>query len=443
MSAPAKPGNRLPPATLVLVLAVAAFGLVLMMGVQRAPALEKSAIGFDGLASWLSNNEQPARSFHGGGALSSEGVGLRILPIYDSDLNVYRSSIQTEAHLLQDIRPIMRHVVTGKIETLPTLVILPKWSDGVRLGAITHPDFLYTIAPEPAQEEVEDLTTEKAAALQMAWTGFRTPDYTLPDGDALTVEEIELPEEYGGTAQIYAPQWMATPPNCEAIIGTAQRSLLATCSADDTTYWLLSDPDLLNNHGLQHADNALFAASFIEQIAGNGSVLIDYSNRIWLVAQTTPRERTWADLRRYFEPPMTAFWIAGMVLLAAILWRSGVRALPLATPFQHGHGAARSTALRAQARLMRNARADGALLRALAHARTASLCDIWLGREARYSDRVERMMRILTKKNTQVAAEYRAATDHIHSLPDRIRIDDAVAALSQLEDAYKKALELA
>src|SRR5690606_37596098 len=58
--------------------------------------------------------------------------------------------------------------------------------------------------------------------------------------------------------QLFDPA--SLPQTCDAVVGMAQGVLVAACGfgdgGDSQPVYLLSDPDLMNNHGLALADNA-------------------------------------------------------------------------------------------------------------------------------------------------------------------------------------------
>ncbi|MCP5995978.1 hypothetical protein NL385_27970, partial [Klebsiella pneumoniae] len=65
------------------------------------------------------------------------------------------------------------------------------------------------------------------------------------------------------TIRIYQAQVFSrdqTPSNCEEMAGLQAGPLLLKCTFD-FDFYVLSDPDLLNNHGLALGENADFAIS--------------------------------------------------------------------------------------------------------------------------------------------------------------------------------------
>ncbi|MBL4557934.1 MAG: hypothetical protein JKP98_15120 [Rhodobacteraceae bacterium] len=97
-----------------------------------------------------------------------------------------------------------------------------------------------------------------------------------------------------------------------------------------STVFVLTDPDLLNNHGLSLGQNADLAAAVLPALAGTGAVIVDSSTEFW--TRTTrvrqPAERSWADLARFFAWPYALIWLGFAALFGLALWRGGVRTRP-------------------------------------------------------------------------------------------------------------------
>ncbi|MEM6489968.1 MAG: hypothetical protein AAF677_17135, partial [Pseudomonadota bacterium] len=139
-----------------MLLAVAGLAAVLFaiysFGGDRQVPLRQSPIGFDGLTAWLSENGQRARSYGGWGKIDAAEVGLRVMPLYDSDLDAVREPATTEAVLLMrdsevDTSP---WVVRRKLAVLDTVVVLHKWRTGMALTGVAHPSLEIDVARQNA-----------------------------------------------------------------------------------------------------------------------------------------------------------------------------------------------------------------------------------------------------------------------------------------------------
>ncbi len=431
---------------------------------RLVPPLERSAIGMDGLAALLDAQGQPARTFAGGSSLDADAIGLRVLPIFERDIDGFTFTPPArgeDAYLNAPRRPITQSTVTRKIEALPTLIILAKWSDGVRRSGLAHPDFLLN---HPGREGAladavleidgqadagarldqpvdEDREADAGRADPMVEDvdGVARPPIALPTLLPVAPDTLTLHTQSAdpfGTVTLRAPQYMRLPDVCDARIGEADRALLAVCHLGETRYWLLSDPDILNNHGLHLGDNAGTALALISELNAGGEVLIDYATRIWAGEED---RRSWWEFLRVLQPPFLWFWIAAIVLFALAFWRSLVRTAPVRSIFEDGHRGARRTIVAAQARLMRNTGRDGALLRALSRQRALALCDLLLGRDGGLQSRKARMLDFVRRRDGALGARLAAAFEAADAAEDRLTPDQAVTLLARLETAYEEA----
>ncbi len=464
----------------LIVLAVSAV-IYLALQVERAIPLNRSAIGFDGLAQLLEDQEQPARTFSGGAELEVDRVGLRILPIYRIGFGTpffVETQPGERRYLAAPNRNIAQWVIEGKIEAAPTLVVLPKWSDGVRLSGLAHPDFLLknpdrsdggqvstdfvvretTNSADAGEDETDTPDTParpsdtdgentdfvgeiKEPADGLGIDYFELPDLVLASTDVRHTETLSR-TRFGDIA-LAAPQYMRVPDSCRPLIGDEDRALLMSCAwgGDKSAYWVLSDPDLLNNHGLHKGGNAVTALALIEALAGDGDVVIDYSTELW--SRPVEDRRTLAELFRFLAPPFTWLWVAAAILFALAWWRGAVRDRPIFSIFSHGHRGARTTVITAQSRLMRNTGRDGALLRVLAHQRMLVLCDLLLGRDDRVSNRQARMLAFVERRSPELARRLAETLKEVEEVPERLSSGAAVALLTRLETAYEEARQLA
>ena len=123
--------------------------------------------------------------------------------------------------------------------------------------------------------------------------------------------------------------------------------------------FLLSDPDLMNTHGLARGENLALAQALIERIAADGPVRIDTTDFIFSYLSQAPLPaREWTDLLRFFSYPYGIAWIGLGALTVLLLWRAGVRFGPARRIFDDRLGAARRTSIAAKAQILRMAGND-------------------------------------------------------------------------------------
>jgi len=238
-------------------------------------------------------------------------------------------------------------------------------------------------------------------------------------------------------AQIYAAQ-MLEAPGCDPVIGESGLMLVADCplKGGESRVLVVSDPDLLNNHGLRLGDNARIARDLLTARAGDGTIVIDYSRDNWLRDEEDSgvrRERTWSDLLKFFDPPFLYLWLGAGVALALALWRSAMRYGPV-RPDAMGPGAGKSLAVAARARLMRLADQDGALLGEYARARIGAVAGQIFGpAHARHYSREEAFVGYVERRHPRHAPALSKVLESIHALPARTPAAQAISHVDELE----------
>lgn len=408
-----------------LVAAVVLAGLLYLMS-QRQQELRRSPVGFDGLQIWLASEGGSAQNFTGGWLLDPASIGLLVLPVYDTVPDRPLEPALDKMQLLyqQDESDLDWGPLREKIDTLPGLIVLPKWRSGMRLTGIAHPALL--VEERRLDDLLRALTGESTVRLSRVRRVFTSLPYTSQDG-AKMAAELYAAQLFDGSA-------------CEPIIGHGAETLLASCpvAGSDQTVLILSDPDLLNNHGLRLGQNAEIARDVLLSAAGEGSLVIDYSRDNWLASPEEPiqRERTWADLLRFFQPPFLAIWLGGAMTLGLVLWRSFRRAGPVVRGVSEG---GKLQAIRARARLMRLTGQDGALLADYAAARIAATAARLVGPgHARQIGEEQAFLRYLARRRPELASRLEEIVGKLKALPARI---PATVAIHHVED-LEQILEL-
>ncbi len=411
---------------LIVVLALAALAYVLS---QRQQELRSSPVGLDGLQLWLTSGGASAQSFSGGWMLDPASVGLLVVPLHDTELDRDLTPARSKQELLfqQDEIDQDWNSLFARLDQVPTLIVLPKWRSGMRLTGIAHPALLVDGARIDAV--LRGLTAEPSIRLNRSRQVFTAQPYTDANGAKLTTE-IYAAQLFDGTA-------------CDPIIGSGRQTLLASCPVTgwgtDHQVLILSDPDLLNNHGLRLGQNAAIARDILVSSAGEGSILIDYSSDNWFAETDEPiqSDRTWSDLLRFFEPPFLALWIGAGLTIALVLWRSFRRAGPVTAATAAGAG--KMQAIRARARVMRLTGQDGAMIADYASARIAATAARLVGPgHTRQIGEERAFLRYVTRRRADLADRLEAALARLHALPRRI---PAAVAIHHVED-LEQILEL-
>ncbi|MEM7058781.1 MAG: hypothetical protein AAF557_14415 [Pseudomonadota bacterium] len=420
---------------------------LLLLGRSELP-LGRSVTGLNGLTGWLRKNDVGIIVFKGRAVLKKSQVGLRIMPIYDTDLLADRDIPEDRDELIAQTSEsdLSRYVVRRKLSSLPTLVVLPKWRTGVRALGVAHRDLLI-----PKQEITRLLR-------QLGVEGARVTRNT----EGFTADRTDLPN---GTAEIgllHAQTIAAT--NCETKVRYRREPLFLLCgevppetqsdgkagvdatgsdedgdtNAPESQFWVLTDPDVANNHGLGLAQNAQAMLSIVKSTDFQNSAVLDLSDSVWVEDGSggpARHERSWDDLARVFAWPFTVIWITFLALAGLVLWRAVTRYGPPAPLTEEEPLAAKTTSIDAKARLLRLANHDAALLTTHIGARLQQLAAELLGPHRPPGERpMAVLLPLVRRANPELAEELPIAAqmprpgadllahlDRFESCYDRIR----------------------
>lgn len=260
--------------------------------------------GFAGLARLLPGAGYDVPLARGKGDLTTPGV-LVLTPDAFAQGNVLDKIVE-------------RHRKIG-----PVVVIAPKWDASILPQ--DHPQakkgwvWLWgTSLPkwEGFLDDVGvDLRQEGQGARRVA-TRLNAPAPILPDGNRVEVGSgarlIPLVDAQG---QVLAARYDETITLPGDVRGDDRQAY---------PLYLVFEPDLLDNYGLSHADNALWAEAFFREVAGHGPRRITFD----LTLNGLGRQPNLLTLA-FMPPYLTATLVLGLAVLVAV-WRGLVRFGPLA-----------------------------------------------------------------------------------------------------------------
>ncbi|OZA19798.1 MAG: hypothetical protein B7Y02_00445 [Rhodobacterales bacterium 17-64-5] len=409
------------------VLALVALAALAYLLSQRQQELRASPVGMDGLQLWLTAEGGSAQGFSGGWNLDPASIGVLVLPLHDTvpDRDLTPALTTEELLFQQDENDLEWREIEGKLARVPTLIVLPKWRSGMRLTGIAHPVLLVDTARLDAL--LLRLTGDPGIGISRSPEVFAALPYKASTGADLSTA-IYAAQLFDGSA-------------CTPVIGSGTATLLASCPLRNSarSVFILSDPDLLNNHGLRLGQNAAIARDFLLSTAGDDVVLIDYSRDNWFATALTSvrRDRTWADLLRFLEPPFRVLWIGAGLMLALTLWRSLRRAGPVqGTP---ATALDKLQAIRARARLMRLTGQDGALLADYAAARIAATAARLVGPgHARQIGEERAFLRHVARRRADLAERLEAVLAALHALPTHVPVAAAIGHVEDLEQILER-----
>lgn len=346
----------------ILAVVVAVVALLIVLGARRP--LEDSAIGLAGLERWLADKGVPTVSAIGDGTAADT---LRILPIYDPRLlgegALQEDGAEDERGSLAP-RPLSGAEFAARAQAGPMLVVLPKWRGGIVSRGVAHPDLLVPLGA-------------------MAFFGER-PVARLPERglSRLLVYDADNAEVLAEAATLYSGQVLspALDEKCRPVLilrdegGRDLGTLLADCTGaslvgSNNALFVLSDPDIFTNAGLANGDNAALALSLVESFAGNAQVFVetdtarapDPASAPSQTGGEDPRQRTLADLDRFFVYPFSTFWIGLVLVTGLALWR-GSRRFGRPREDEEPAEASKRRTIDASRRILMLARADAALV---------------------------------------------------------------------------------
>lgn len=103
------------------------------------------------------------------------------------------------------------------------------------------------------------------------------------------------------------------------IVGSADGMLIGEITDRNRKIWVLSDPDVIANHGLPHADNAALAVALISRLRGRDGVVVFQET---IHGFTTQTSNPFALMLRF---PFVIASAQGAIAIALLLWASLAR----------------------------------------------------------------------------------------------------------------------
>ena len=402
-------------AAVVLVLG----GLALLQAAKVGGDLDRSALGvaaLSRLAPELGLTFQEPAGWH---ALKASALSMRILPIYDLDLNSEDQPAASQQEQLgqSTLRELDSDVFYSKVTGLETLVVLPKWRGAVIVTGGAHRDFL--IAPSMFNTLLPQLYLQRPT-IQHVTDGFAD-------------EQVQI----NGTrvrVALFQPQTFkrhTLPKRCKELAGLAEGALLIHCSAvvGKPEMAALSDPDLLNNHGITMAENAAFIVAslgVLQATTETRPIYLDTSTEQLLAPEQDKAaqhyNRDTDNLLRFFVWPLSLFWLAGAAVFVVAIWRGAMRFGPVQQVAEDRLEISKLAAIDAKARLIRMSRNDGRMVAEFTLTRLQNLAHQTFGGGPATGHApgigragVDRLYAKFASQNPKDAAELRACVEVLQS----------------------------
>jgi hypothetical protein len=275
----------------VLVAALAGFGLLRSPNEPTGPTTySRSAIGHAGIMKLLQLHGVPAEASQGASREKLRHGGLLVL---------------AEPDQLTDPSEMRRLLGVPRV-----LLVLPKWAglpDSDMPGWIAAASRLPLAAP--------------ISVLQDAFPrNFGTRG----------LQNVEAPPNWPRNALGAPPHFdssvqLLTGTSFDAVVEGPSGLLVGQLLHGKTTIYLLTDPDIISNHGLAEG-NAAFALALIDRARAGGPVIFDETIHGF---RTVPQNRLFA----IFSRPFAAVTFCALAAAALLAWADGARfGAPLPRP---------------------------------------------------------------------------------------------------------------
>ncbi|HEX3126257.1 MAG TPA: DUF4350 domain-containing protein [Thermoanaerobaculia bacterium] len=299
----------------VLALLLTAFGEDLFSKPSpQANSYSRSALGHRGLVELLQSLGVGAVSRRTPGSVGPGPTHPLIAAEPDPDV------LEVSADRLADLRREARK------RDAVLIVVLPKWTGEAHPA---HPGWLRRVflMPEPSLRSVLKAIDEpELENLTVVRTEGRVRPCSALWRSAASTGTVDF------RANLSPAQLLAPAPGLEPEVLCGKSLLVARHqSADGPEIYLVSDPDLLNNHGLGRGDNAALVYEFLTHRLGAKGVIFDETIHGY--------RRAPGILAEAFRFPLLLAVLQTAVLLGVLLWAGmGRFGKPLPPPAALGSG---------------------------------------------------------------------------------------------------------
>jgi len=387
------------PMVVVGGLLVAGFFLMTMFGGSaRDRALDASPIGIKAMGPWLQQADIPIRNSHPRLHPAVADLGLRILPLYDLDLRRKAPEPDTVEDMLNsgNLRDIPLDNFNAKIKEIQTVVMLPKWRGALVETGIAHEQ---SLIPLDDFDQILPQIGLRGIRLQRGGPEFTVE--ALPSGDDIALFHAQTFNR------------ASLPKTCKIKVPFSTGALVIVCQPDEMPHpvYFVSDPDLMNNHGLAVADNAANVIAFLAGLRGDDErpVYIDRSPDLLTALERDDERQDYkrgaAEFERFFQYPFSIYWAALLITLAAVYWRGSKRFGPLQPDNRKSREISKRAAIDAKARLLRLSGNDGRMVADFVRVQLQELSHQSFGGDAGQKAEA-RFLKLLGRRNPDLAKDF-------------------------------------
>lgn len=380
-----------------LLLALAALAL---FGLSRDNDFDHSALGSKGLQVWLEAKGIPVVRSDPHIVRASSEISLRVLSLPISEGEVAASAGDEKKG---DVG-LENWASEALNQELPTLIMMPKWRASVLKDGIAR------------QSDLVDLSVIQGELNKTDFSGIRLQR----NGPGFEGSQSGLSSEQSRKISLYQAQTFgraSLPEGCEEMLGIPSGALIVRCE-DNEYVDLLSDPDLLNNHGLALAENAAFAVLLIDHLRAKdetGPVYLDTSGAP--LDEVKPKdegrsyERSGSDLKRFFAYPLSIIWGTLLAVAAICFWRGAYRFGPALSETSGNIELSKTAAIEATARLLRLSGNDGRMTGQFVLHLLADKAQLLFGPGAGNEAGIERLFQRMARRDKATAQALHAAAE--------------------------------
>jgi hypothetical protein len=229
------------------------------------------------------------------------------------------------------------------------LLVLPKW-DGSR--DVARPRWVGSMGM--VQEETVETVLESAQvdALVKRFNGTFT---------------LDVPS-LGGEIELTTPQVIIDSQGLTPVVSFKGGILIGETADSSGRHWVLSDPDIIANHGIDQGDNAVVAVSIIEALRPAGGVVIFDETIHGLELRPNL-------MRTAFELPFSIVTLSAAAAIALAIW-AGLMRFGRPDPAQRALQPGKITLIRTTADLLRQGNRKGTVELVLTRYLKAQVADL-------------------------------------------------------------------
>jgi hypothetical protein len=187
-----------------------------------------------------------------------------------------------------------------RIKGKSVLVVLPKWIGVPDAGKPRHIE----AAVWMERKAVEEMAHAVSADIQLV----------------RSAEISDFPKNDFKIQPLLTRPQLMTSKKLTPLISRGDGILLGQIKQGQTMVYILSDPDMLNNHGLIKGNNAILATRIVDKARNKGYVSLD---------DTVQKMRGAMSLwRQLFLPPLVGLLLLTVFSVGILIWHAAQRLLP-------------------------------------------------------------------------------------------------------------------